>query len=132
MAEFEVRILCPSKVVLIQKSSYLRVPGLEGELGILPGHAQMISEIGVGILALDAQDKDLFFVSGGYVDVQGDKVVVLADVVERPGDIDRERAKKAALRAQQRLNTPTEDLDWARAMGALARATKRLDIGNNP
>jgi F-type H+-transporting ATPase subunit epsilon len=99
-----------------------------GELVILPGHAQMVSELGVGVLALDAEEKEVLFVSGGYLDIQSDKVVILADVVERPQDIDVDRAKKAADRAQHRLDKPTGDLNLGRAMGALARATKRLDI----
>jgi F-type H+-transporting ATPase subunit epsilon len=128
MAELEVSVLCPSKVILKQKTQYLRVPGLSGELGILPGHAQMVSELGIGELALEGEQPLRLFISGGYVDIEHDRVTVLADVVERPEDIDIARAKKSADRAKNRIQKPTGEIDIARAMAALARATKRLSV----
>lgn len=128
MAELDISILSPSKVITQQSASSITLPSTFGQIGILPGHAGMVSELSIGELSIEGQSSQKFFVSGGYVDIRDDKVVVLAEVVERPEDIDRARAEKALERAKMRIDKPTEDVNLARAMAAMARATQRLAL----
>jgi F-type H+-transporting ATPase subunit epsilon len=100
-------------------------------MGILPGHTRLVSELGVGELNVTGGGQDQkYFVAGGYVDVAEDNVTVLVDVVEKPADIDAERAEKAKQRALDRLNNigSKSDVDLMRAQAALSRAEGRLAI----
>jgi F-type H+-transporting ATPase subunit epsilon len=127
MSELNVNILSPAKVVSRTKSEHVQLPGSLGYLGILPGHTRFLSELGVGQLTVHSSSGPVvYFVSGGYVDVNQDVVTVLADVIEKRSDIDVARAEKAKARALARLAKPTADLDVERAMASLGRANQRL------
>lgn len=127
MSELKVNILSPAKVVARAKSEQVQVPGILGYLGILPGHTRFLSEIGVGQLTIQSPSGPMvYFVSGGYVDVNQDVVTVLADVIESRTEIDLSRAEKAKARAIARLAKPTPDLNVERAMLSLMRANQRL------
>lgn len=132
MSQLEVQILSPAKVVAKVAAKQVQVPGALGYMGILPGHAALIAELGVGVLTVegDGGTSTNYFVAGGYVDVANDKVTVLVDVVEKVSDIDMARAEKAKLRATERLERRAADVDMARAQAALARATERLAIAS--
>jgi F-type H+-transporting ATPase subunit epsilon len=127
-ADLQVQILSPAKVVAKTHAAQVQAPGALGYMGILPGHARMVAELGIGELTLDGADggKQVFFVAGGYVDVASDNVTVLVDVAEKPGDIDVARAEKAKARAEQRLERKSGDVDVVRAQAALLRATQRI------
>lgn len=127
--ELQVNILSPAKVVARTKATHVLAPGSQGYLGILPGHTRLIAELGVGHLQVDGDGgkKEIFFLSGGYLDVADDNVTVLADVIERSGDIDLARAEKAKARALDRLERKAE-VDVMRAQAALLRATTRISL----
>lgn len=128
--ELQVSILSPAKVVARTKATHVHVPGSQGYLGVLPGHARLVTELGVGELSVDTDGgKQIFFVSGGYVDVANDNVTLLVDVAERPGDIDIQRAEKAKARALDRLDQKT-GVDVQRAQASLLRATQRLTLSS--
>ncbi len=129
MAELQVSVLSPSKIVAKATTSYLQVPGINGYLGILPGHASFVTELGVGELKIGEGNKEIYFVAGGYLDVRNDKVTVMVDVAEHLPQIDRKRAEEAKKRALQRLEQKT-DIDIARAQAALMRAQVRLDLSS--
>ncbi len=129
MAELQVSVLTPSKIVAKASTSYLQVPGYDGYLGILPGHTSFVTELGVGELKIGEGDKEVFFVAGGYLDVNNDKVTIMADVAEPLPQIDRKRAEDAMKRALQRLEQKT-DIDIVRAQAALMRAQMRLDLSS--
>lgn len=127
----QVSILSPAKVVARTKASHVLVPGSQGYLGILPGHARLVTELGVGELVVDGESgKQLYFVSGGYLDVANDNVTLLVDVAERPGDIDVQRAEKAKARALERLDQKA-GVDVQRAQAALLRASQRLSTASH-
>ncbi len=127
MSELKVNILSPAKVVARAKSEYVQLPGALGCLGILPGHTRFLSELGVGQLTVQSPSGPMvYFVSGGYVDVNQDVVTVLADIIESRSEIDQARAEKAKARALARLAKPTPDLSVDRAMASLTRAIQRL------
>ena len=127
MAELQVQILTPAKVVLKATAAKIQIPGSLGYMGILPGHTKMVAELGVGDLTVDSAPR--FFVAGGFVDVADDKVTVLVDVAERPGDIDRDRAEKAKQRALDRLQQKV-GVDIMRAQASSLRAEARLSIAS--
>ncbi len=127
MSGLQVNILSPAKTYAkVPSAQQVYVPGALGYLGILPGHARLVTELGTGEMVIDAAGgKQIYFVSGGYIDVSNDTVTVLADTIERQADIDVARAEKAKARALDQLSKKTE-VDVARAQAALLRANKRL------
>jgi len=128
MAELQVNILSPAKVVAKTKAFQVQLPGVLGYLGILPGHTRFITELQAGEMAVEgAGGKQVYFVSGGYADQADDVLTVLVDVVEKPVDIDVARAERAKQRALERLGRK-EGVDFARAQAALARAEQRLMV----
>ncbi len=105
------------------------VPGLGGELGILPNHTPLISQLQTGILTYrSGADKRQLHVSGGFVEVQADRVAILSDVAERPEEIDLERAQRAKSRAEQRLASRDDEIDFRRAELKLQRAMARIQL----
>src|ERR671925_480929 len=110
------------------------VPGSEGYFGVLPGHAPLLATLGIGELTYRIGREEYHVaVSGGFCEVRNDKVIVLADSAELPAEIDRARAERARDRAEQRLSGRSgEDVDYARANAALARALIRLQVVARP
>ena len=102
--------------------------GMEGDFGVLPGHAALLAALRVGhIFYKDGNDTRYIFVSGGFAEVSDDKVIVLAETATRAEDIDKERAEKAKARAEERLKSKHADIDQIRAEAALQRAITRLE-----
>lgn len=126
----EVKLLSPTAPLATVKAKGLSVPGILGYMEILPGHASLVSEIGVGVLSIEGPESSgdplIYFVHDGYIQVDADKVTVLADVVEKVDQIDRARAEKARDRAIERLTTRELRFDLGRAQRALQRAHGRL------
>ncbi|PYT15399.1 MAG: ATP synthase F1 subunit epsilon [Acidobacteria bacterium] len=81
---FEIEIATPEKLVIQQHAEFAEIPGKDGYLGVLPGHAALLSELGEGALSITADGKtESLTVSGGYVEIRDNRVRVLADRVER-------------------------------------------------
>jgi F-type H+-transporting ATPase subunit epsilon len=131
MAEqLHLEVVTPERRLLSEQVNSVTVPGRGGELGILPGHAAMISDLQAGVLSYN-EDGTTFqlLVSGGFVEVSDDKVSVLAEVAERPEEIDVERARRAREIAEKRLSGQGEsEVDIDRAQAKLARNTLRLQL----
>jgi len=120
-------IVTPEKKVFSDDISFLIAPGAEGELGILPMHAALITPLKPGLLRFDHEENRIIMtVSGGFMEVRDNRITILATAVERLEDINAERAEQAKLRAEQRLANKTPDLDVMRAEAALMRANNRL------
>jgi F-type H+-transporting ATPase subunit epsilon len=104
-------------------------PGAEGALGILPQHAPLVSTLQPGELRVKKGANEVALaVSGGFLEVTGDRVLVLADAAERAEEIDIARAEQARQRAQEQLATRTRDLDLVAAEAALRRSLVRLRV----
>lgn len=104
-------------------------PGSEGELGVLPQHAPLVTRLVPGELRVRRGGQEVsLFVSGGFLEVRPDKVVVLADTAERVEEIDAARAEEARRRAEERLRERPRDLDAVRAELALQRSLVRLRL----
>ena len=125
----QLEVATPERLMLKEAVVEVGVPGAKGELGILPEHAPLLSELGAGLLryTIAGQPARCLSVSGGWVEVSHNSVRVLANTAERGDEIDLKRAQDALQRANRRLLNPTGDVDIARALNALQRAQARLD-----
>jgi F-type H+-transporting ATPase subunit epsilon len=104
-------------------------PGSEGELGVLPRHAAVMTVLQPGELRyrIDGQDTHMA-VTGGFLDIRGDHVVVLADAAEHVEEIDEARAEEAMRKAKERIAGSEQNLDLERALASLRRAQVRIDL----
>jgi len=126
---FQLEIVTPEKKVVETKAEEVQIPGRNGYLGIMPGHAPLITELAVGEISFRENSTDQrLAVAWGFAEVLPDKVTILAETAERPSEIDVERAHKAKERAEQRLSSGDPSVDVERALDALARAQARLDV----
>lgn len=125
-----LEVATPSRSLIAEQVDEVVVPGIEGYFGVLPGHAALLTTLGIGELTYRiGRDERHAAVSGGFCEVRNDKVIVLADTAELPVEIDRARAERARERAEQRLaGRGGDDIDYARAAAALARALIRLQV----
>jgi F-type H+-transporting ATPase subunit epsilon len=129
----ELIIVAPQRQLLREKVASVQLPGASGELGILPGHAPLITELGNGELSYKSSGGGtavVLAVLSGFAEVLPDRVTVLAETAERPEEIDVERAKEALARAEKRLASTDPNVDWDRATVALQRALVRIKVGN--
>jgi len=130
MAEvFQLEIVTPEKKVVETAAEEVQIPGKNGYLGVLPGHAPLITELAVGeITYRENSTEQRLAVAWGFAEVLPNKVTILAETAERPAEIDVDRARKAKERAEQRLTSGETSVDVARALDALHRAEARLDV----
>ena len=126
---FQLEIVTPEKLVVKEAVEEAQIPGLGGYLGILPGHAPLITELAVGVITYRVQGVTRSIsVAWGFAEVLPDKVTMLAETAERPDEIDVARAQKAKDRAEQMLKSNDPQLDYERAQDALQRAETRLKV----
>src|SRR6266702_1486574 len=125
----QVEIVTAEHSVLEDTADMVVAPGAEGVLGILPRHAPMIALLKAGELRLKrGGDEVAIAVAGGVMQVQPDKVTVLADAAERAEEIDEARAREAVERARQRMGEIRDREDLAATQAAIDRATVRLRV----
>jgi F-type H+-transporting ATPase subunit epsilon len=125
-----LELATPTRMVVTAEVDEVVAPGSEGYFGVLPGHAPFLTTLGIGELRYRiGRDEYHVAVSGGFAEVRNDKVIILADTAETPADIDHARAERARDRAEGRLGgRGQEEIDYTRAMSALARALTRLQV----
>ena len=129
MATLRLEIITAERQVFADDVNVVVAPGIEGELGILPHHAPLMTMLKPGELLIRKDGNETYMVvSGGFLEVRPDKVIVLADACERAEEIDITRAEEAKHRAEERLKTHPPGLDIARAQAALLRSLIRLRI----
>ena len=127
---FQLEIVTPEKLVVKDRAEEMQIPGKNGYLGILPGHAPLITELAVGTISYRSGSETHYLcVAWGFAEVLPDKVTILAETAERGEDVDCARAQKARERAEKRLTSgEDQEVDVPRAQDALARATTRLEV----
>jgi F-type H+-transporting ATPase subunit epsilon len=131
MAEnIRLEVVTPEKSVVSESAQIVMAPGSLGEFGVLSGHTPFLTTLKTGALKYkDESGAERFiFVSSGFAEALPDRVTVLAESAERRKDIDVERAKEAAARAEERIQSKEEDTDYIRAKAALLRAISRIQL----
>lgn len=124
-----VDIITAERPVYSGEVDLVVAPGVEGELGILPHHAPLLTALTIGELRLrKGEDEESLAIAGGFMEVLADKVIILADSAERSEEIDVARAEEARQRAQQSLADRTQVPDLARADATLRRSLVRLRV----
>jgi F-type H+-transporting ATPase subunit epsilon len=128
---FELVIVTPERQLLRESVAEATLPGADGCLGILPGHAPLITELGIGELTYrtaGTNETGHLAIMRGFAEVLGDRVTVLAETAERPEEIDVPRAEQALKRAEERLRSNDPNLDWDRAAVGLQRSLIRIQV----
>ena len=126
---FQLEIVTPVKLLVKDVAEEAQIPGLDGYLGILPGHAPLITELKVGAITYKAGGTThTLAVAWGFAEVLPDKVTILAEAAELPGEIDVARAEKAKARAEEFLKSNNPEVDYNRAEDALQRAETRITV----
>jgi F-type H+-transporting ATPase subunit epsilon len=123
-------VVTPERQLLSEAVSEVQLPGADGYLGVLPGHAALITQLGIGELSFRRAGggSELLAIVRGFAEVLPDRVSVLAEIAERAEDIDIKRAQDALKRAQERIAKGGENIDWDRASMALQRALVRIQV----
>ncbi len=126
---FQFEIVTPDRLVASDQAEEMQIPGKNGYIGILPGHAPLITELDVGEISYRRNGiAEHLAVAWGFAEVLPDKVTILAETAERAEEIDVERARQALERAEQRLRSGDPNLDYQRALLAVRRAQVRLQV----
>ncbi|HEX8814350.1 MAG TPA: F0F1 ATP synthase subunit epsilon [Terriglobales bacterium] len=130
MAEtFELEIVTPEKIVARVPAEEAQIPGKDGYLGVLPGHAPLITELGVGEISYRSGGSTHHLsVAWGFAEVLPDKVTILAETCERSSEIDVTRAESAKQRAEQKLSSGSPEVDYKKAAADLQRAETRIEV----
>ena len=132
MAEKQLllEVVTPDRLVLSTEADVVVCPGVEGQFGVLPGHIPFLSALEIGEMYYrKGGQTEYLAVSGGFAEVTGEKVTIVAESAEKGREIDVERAKRAQERAEKRLAAAkTAEIDWARAEAALRRSLMRTKV----
>ncbi len=125
-----LEIVTPDRKLLSTEADVVVCPGVEGQFGVLRGHIPFLSALDIGEMYYrDGAKTEYLSVSGGFAEVTGEKVTIVAEAAEMGKEIDIERARRAMERAEKRLaEARTAEIDWARAEAALRRAVMRMKV----
>jgi len=127
----ELVVVTPEKQLLRQTTKEVQLPGADGYLGVLPGHAPLITELGIGELSyhdMSGKESAHLAIIRGFAEVLGDRVTVLAETAEFAEEIDIARAEAAKARAEKRLASGDTNIDWDRVTVSLQRALIRIQV----
>lgn len=126
---FQCEIVSAEQSIFSGEINQVVAAGVDGDLGILPGHTPLMTELAPGPLRIirgDGAEEEIYYVTGGFLEVQPDVVSVLADIAVRADDLDEAQAEQARKEALNLLNEQKSDLDYARATADLAEAVAKL------
>ena len=127
---FTLEIITPDRVFYKGEATMVEMNTTEGEIGVLPGHIPMTVIVKPGILTIyevDGEEKEAAL-HAGFAEILPEKVTLLAEIIEWPDEIDRDRAEAARERAEERLRSATPETDMLRAQTALMRAVARIEV----
>lgn len=124
-----LEIVTPERKVYEKQIDMVVVQAVEGELGILPRHIPLVTPLKIGAVRAKIGEREEYIaVSGGFMEVRRNQVVILAESAELPGDIDLERALAAKSRAERRIAERRDEIDFRRAEIALQKALNRIEV----
>lgn len=123
-------ILTPEKVVFSDSIEMVTAPGGLGEFGVLPGHAALITTLEIGEVVIKKDNREYWLaISGGFAEVENDKVTILAEAAELAQEIDVKRAENAKIQAEEKLKSlSSDDSQFSEVALALKRATNRIKV----
>ncbi|MCK4723010.1 MAG: F0F1 ATP synthase subunit epsilon [Dehalococcoidia bacterium] len=129
MPKLKFEMVTAERMVYSDDVDVVIAPGVEGQLGILPNHASLLTMLQPGELVVRKEGEETeMFVSGGFLEVMQNRVTLLADVAERAEEIDIARAEEAKRRAEEQIKQAPPEMDLAVAEAALRRALARIKI----
>ena len=129
MATMHLEVISAERQVYSDEVEMVVAPGVEGQLGILPRHAPLMTMLQPGEVLIRKDGEETYLaLTGGFMEVMGNKVTILADACERSDEIDEARAQEAVARAQERISNHATDLQLERAVASLRRAQVRLNV----
>ena len=129
MTAIKVDIVTAEQLVYSEDVDVVIVPGVDGEMAVLPSHAPLMTMIKPGELRLKTGAEEILMaVTGGFLEVRPDRITIMADAAERAEDIDISRAEAAKRRAEERLKGAVTEVDTARAEASLRRSLIRLQV----
>lgn len=129
MALLKVDVVSTERAIFSGEAKFVAVPGKMGELGVLPGHAPLLTAVRPGTVRIETEDgaDTYLYIAGGFVEIQPDRVTILADTAMRAESLDEARAERAREEARALIETQTGDIDYAKARAELAEAVAQLD-----
>src|SRR5215468_1003874 len=126
---FQLEIVTPDRMVIRDTAEEAQIPGRNGYIGVLPGHAPLITELGAGEISYRRGGAvQHFSLAWGFAEVLPDRVTVLAETVERAGEIDTTRAQLSLNQAEQSLQSAQSEEEFAQALAKISRAHARLEV----
>jgi F-type H+-transporting ATPase subunit epsilon len=127
----QLQIVSADRSLVNAQVDEVEIPGADGYFGVLPGHTPLLALLGAGELWYrQGQEKQYLALAFGFAEVQADRVTILAQIAERPDEIDVARAEAARKRAEERIYKPSVDMDAERARIALLKALIRLQVAS--
>ena len=125
----QLQLTSPDRSLVNEQVDEVEIPGADGYFGVLPGHTPLLAMLQVGELWYrQGQEKHYLSIAFGFAEVQPDRVTILAQIAEKPDEIDVSRAEAAKKRAEERLSKPTMDMDFERARIAMLKSLIRLQV----
>ena len=125
----QLHLVSPDRSLVSEQVDEVEIPGADGYFGVLPGHTPLLAMLQVGELWYrQGQEKHYLSIAFGFAEVQPDRVTILAQIAEKPDEIDIARAEAAKKRAEERLSKPTMDMDFERARIAMLKSLIRLQV----
>lgn len=126
---FGVKVICPERMFYEGEADMLEMRTTEGEIGVLADHIPLTAVIAPGVLRIkNGEETKEAALNAGFVEILGDKVIILAESCEWPDEIDVNRAQEAKTRAERRLRGEEGEIDTVRAELALRKALVRIDL----
>ena len=124
-----LQIVTPDRAVIHEEVDAVEIPAADGSLGVQPGHTPLLTTLRVGQLRYrKGEEQQFMLIAFGFAEVLPDRVTILAQVAERPEEIDTARADAARMRAETRLARPARDIDFERARIAMMKSLVRLQV----
>ena len=129
MATMQLEIITAEQQVFDDEVEMVVAPGIDGQLGILPHHAPLMTVLQPGEILIRKEGEDTFLVvTGGFMEVMGNRVTILADACEHSDEIDESRAQEAVERAKEQIEHQDSDVQLERVVASMRRAQVRLDV----
>ncbi|HJZ77214.1 MAG TPA: F0F1 ATP synthase subunit epsilon [Vicinamibacterales bacterium] len=127
----QLQIVSADRGLVNETVDEVEIPGADGYFDVLPGHTPLLAVLGAGELWYrQGQEKHYLMIAFGFAEVQAERVTILAQIAEKPEEIDLRRAEAAKQRAEQRLAQPTVDMDFERARISLMKSLIRLQVAS--